>query len=590
MKTKRVIALLFALMLAFCAALPAFAEGERSQVEGYSVSAPGGRITKGAVVTITVKVKANHTFEKYETVSVLFNNSDSFVREETDGGVVLDTEDHFTVTFTNVKYTGQGNLLTFTVHYNGNDKLNGTGLDSEWLTVPIRECSGEGEPQTEGPKSEGVKTEPPVKTNAVPVIQINRENRQTPVNAGESFKLNVLLANAAPAAATNAVVYLTPGAGLTLEENKATKTVGTVPANGVATVPVALKAANPLQMSQLTLGVALKYQYTTADGKVAEGTVEEKILIPATPTKTTQTKADISVPTLVVTQYEYGGSSVTAGKAFQLTVSFRNTSKTTAAENVSMIINTSENLNLTASSNTFHFDSIKPNETKKQSIEMIVPANTALSSAKANLSFRYEYTANGARSSGTANESLSMPVYLPDSFSLTEPGAIVATQATEVNLSIPYDNHGKGAVNNVEAKIEFGGLGDATCEQPTRTLGRVDAGRTGSIDFTFTPNVVGELKLSVTVTYEDEMNEPRIVTMPLVMTVDEPEPNNYSPGEDGPYSEGRRTLSKSAIGAIVIGSVAIIVVIVSAAITLKRRREFYEWQAGFNWNDDNMRE
>ena len=582
MKTKRFIALLFALLLALGAVMPVFAEGEASQIDGYSITSSNGKIVKGSIVTIAVKLRAPHvkTADGKSIEAIL--SCDAFQ----DGSirVEVNSEDNeflrYTVIFSDVKYTGQGNLLKFVVHYNG------TGLPTEWMAVPIVECTS-GEITTAAPKTEPSSSRA-ASTPAIPYIQINREERKTPVTAGESFTVNVVFLNPAPAAASNAVASFTPGEGLVLEESTASKSVGTIPANGVVPVPVKLKASNPIQTASLMLSVTLKYTYAAADGKIVEGSAQERILIPATVTKTPVTKSDSVAPTVIISQYDYGGSSVAAGEPFQLALSFRNTSKNTSAENVTMVVSTSENLAITSSSNTFHIASLKPSEIQKQTVEMMVPANTALTSAKVTVSFRYEYVIDGARTASTSSESISLPVYQPNSFSLTEPDPVFATRATEVALSIPYINQGKGEVKNVEAKIEFGGLGDATCEEQVKLVGNVAAGRSGSIDFFFTPNVAGELKLSVTVTYEDEMEEPRIVTMPLVMTVEEPDANN---GEvnNNPYNIGGRRLPKAVIVAIAIGGVSLLVIIVSVIITIRKRRAFYAWQAGFGWGNEDPR-
>lgn len=581
MKAKRSFALFLALLLTVCLACPALAEGEegaaaesQSIVVDYTVTVPDGRLTKGATAVIAVKVRNPLLLTADGKAIDVTRTADSFKGGSVSVAVTSadDKPLEYTVTFTDVQYTGKGNSLNSFVLYRDCD------LPVEPLNVTVEECVEVTEAQTDP------------KPLPVPDIQINRDEL-APVGAGERFQVTVRFSNASAAAANAAVAVFEPGEGLTLEESKTSKPVGTLGADASAAVTVALRAADAIAASPLTLGVTLQYTYAAADG-TAQGTAEEKLLIPAAVSKPNAAKADSATPNIIVTHYSAGKASVAAGETFDLTISFRNTSKTTAVDNIVMTVDAGESLAITSASNTYYYPSLKPGETKTQKIEMQVPANAAVTSAKAEIAFRYEYVSGGERTAANTGESLSVPVYLPDRFSITPPEPITAVQGSEVNLSVPYVNRGKGEISNVEAKLAFAAGSDATCEQPDQLLGNIEAGKSGTIDFFFTPNTVGELKFTVTVSYEDEMTEAKTVTLPLTVTVEEAaEQEEFMPDDEGMEDAGDHTTAKRILIAAAIAVPLLAAVVVVIVIRLKKKKRAVDaLPADFDWGDGAAKE
>ena len=535
MKAKRSFALFLALLLTVCLACPALAEGEegaaaesQSIVVDYTVTVPDGRLTKGATAVIAVKVRNPLLLTADGKNIDVTRTADSFKGGSVSVAVTSadDKPLEYTVTFTDVQYTGKGNSLNSFVLYRDCD------LPVEPLNVTVEECVEVTEPQTDP------------KPLPVPDIQINRDEL-APVGVGERFQVTVRFSNASAAAANAAVAVFEPGEGLTLEESKTSKPVGTLGADASAAVTVALRAADPIAASPLTLGVTLQYTYAAA-----------------------------------------------AGETFDLTISFLNTSKTTAVDNIVMTVDAGESLAITSASNTYYFPLLKPGETKTQKIEMQVPTNAAVTSAKAEIAFRYEYVTGGERTAANTGESLSVPVYLPDRFSITPPEPITAMQGSEVNLSVPYVNRGKGEISNVEAKLAFAAGSDATCEQPDQLLGNIEAGKSGTIDFFFTPNTVGELKFTVTVSYEDEMTEAKTVSLPLTVTVEEAaEQEEFMPDDEGMEDAGDHTTAKRILIAAAIAVPLLAAVVVVIVIRLKKKKRAVDaLPADFDWGDGAAKE
>lgn len=228
-----------------------------------------------------------------------------------------------------------------------------------------------------------------------------------------------------------------------------------------------------------------------------------------------------ATPYIIVERYTYGENSVQAGKTFDLTVFFKNTSKTLPVENIMMSLETDEGLSITSSSNTFYIESLAPQGTLSKTIQMKATGQSQSSSPSINISFRYEYVDDGTRQSQTTSERISIPVIEPDRFEVTVPQAPENAMAFEETvLSFPYVNKGKGTLSNVAVKVE----GDIPCLSPVQNLGNFEAGKSGSIDVIVTPEEAKEYTFTVVVTYENASGDPVELKYPFTMMVSEPAP------------------------------------------------------------------
>lgn len=153
MKTKnaliRLFSLAFALLFAFTAVLPAFAEEDEEPTEGetetmlssqsvvtsYEIKYPAGKIEKDRLASIEVNVKnLQLKTEDCGTIDITrtvdsFKDGRASVKVTSSPGQLLT----FTVTFINLVYTGRGQSLDFIVLYKG------TGLPHENLSVTVGE-------------------------------------------------------------------------------------------------------------------------------------------------------------------------------------------------------------------------------------------------------------------------------------------------------------------------------------------------------------------------------------------------------------------------------------------------------------------
>ncbi|MDY6017852.1 MAG: hypothetical protein SPI97_09580 [Oscillospiraceae bacterium] len=593
MKTKnaliRLFSLAFALLFAFTAVLPAFAEEDEEPTEGeteamlssqsvvtsYEIKYPAGKIEKDRLASIEVNVKnLQLKTEDCGTIDITrtvdsFKDGRASVKVTSSPGQLLT----FTVTFINLVYTGRGQSLDFIVLYKG------TGLPHENLSVTVGECVEYTEPVTE----EVTKKEPDA-----PNIVINRSDIGT-VKPGDAFTVTVTFNNLSSTAATDAVATFEPSEGLAINEKSFSKTVGKIAGKGSAKITVNLKALPSAASASQTLSVNLKYNYAALTA-TAQGTADEKLNIPLAISGEAGQSGNAATPNIIVSNYSYGGSPIAAGDTFSLSVTFKNTSAKLPVDNIVMSLETGENLSITSSSNTFYFSSLPAGGSKTQTVEMQVPANAAVTGAKADISFKYEYVLNGERASSSASESLSIPVYLPDRFSVTEPEAVFSTVGEETDISLPYVNRGKGEISNVEAVIEFDSPDSATCEMPKQNLGNFEAGKSGTIDFFFTPNMAGEMSVKLIINYEDEMTQPKSIEIPLTFTVEDMIMPSDEPEYPGEYEEPEESGNAKKIVLIcaVAAVLAAVIVTVIIIVLKKKKKAKVEIPDSFDWEDANQ--
>lgn len=574
---KRAVSLLAVMLFCFSIGTPVWAtEGESADSQSVTVSYTASKATvkKGDKVTLSVKIRNLKMDTSLSTGVDITRTPDSFregsvsSRITSQAGSLLE----YTVVFNDIIYTGKGQDLSFIVMYQGTD------CEPETLTVCINECVEYTE-------------ETSAKEQAAPMVVINRADLPHAIKAGESFTLDVLIRNSSATPIHNAVAVLEPGEGLILAESKTSKTVGTVLPLSVAIVKVKLKADSSVQAATLSLNVSLKYKYDTATG-YAESAADEKLLIPfAASAEQGGDQSAVATPNIIISNYSYGGSSVAAGEKFNLSVTFTNTSKTIGVENIVMAVQTGEALSITSASNTYYVDKLEANASKTVVIEVQALANAAVTSANADISFGYEYVKGGERSAGSATESLSIPLYLPDRFTVSQPETLYATAGEEVTVSLPYINRGKGEISNVEACITFENEDAAFCEECKQNLGNFEAGKSGTIDFFFTPNEAGELKFTVTVAYEDEMTQPKTVELPLTVTVEEGVMDDPGMWGDEPVEEEESSPSKWVIIIpIAVGLVGITVATLLIVKKRKKKKAAVSLPDNFDWDDTSAEE
>ena len=222
-------------------------------------------------------------------------------------------------------------------------------------------------------------------------------------------------------------------------------------------------------------------------------------------------------PYVIISSYSYGKGDLVAGETRNITMTFRNTSKTMAVENMMVTMTLPDAMMLTSSSNSFYIESLAAEGTITKTVNVTVKPTAAAQSHSMTVDFTYDYLDNGVRRNAKTTETISMPVLQVNRFTVT--GIDLPQQifiGEENNLSVNFVNKSRTDIYNLSAKLNCEGLSNNGEEQ---YLGNLASGTTSSADFYITGNEKCELVGEVIITYEDTNMNQRTVSVPFTTQV-----------------------------------------------------------------------
>ena len=568
------------LALVLCAALlpvnVAKATGESTTAQARtSFLITGYRASRSSIYTgdtVDITVYLSRTDGSNDSIRVV-RGLDSF-QDGTASAVASGQNGEYTVTFTGLTYTGDsGKQLAFTIYYEG----NGGGYQ-DGNTVPVRECV----PYTE-PKPE---PEPTPETIPEPRAVFNSDGTSTSIAAGETKTITVYIQNAGTTAMRDPILTLKSSGSLLIMGSQ-DYMLDDIRAGRDTAVTVTVKAPDKIESQMQTIDASLSFYYDNGT-QLTGGSASGSVNVLSTVTKDTKDEETIASPTpiVILSKYNYGGSSVAAGSSTNLSFSFTNTSKTIKIENVMVTVTGGQDLMLNGSTNTFYFESVAASGSKTVTVPMKAAQLISASAQDVKIDVTYEYVDQNARKSGNATLSLSVPLYQPDRFELSEPKtSYTGYVGEETSLTIDYVNKGKSAINNVEATIS----GDIDSPTPYQRVGTIDGGKNGTIAFAVTPQLEGENQVKIVITYEDSNGntKERVFEATVEAMAYEPaDPGMDDPGMIDP--EPAHTFPwKYVIIALVVIAIIALIVLRARKKKAKQKAEQALWD---KWDEEELAE
>lgn len=521
---------------------------------GTSFLITGYRASRSSIYTgdtVDITVYLSRTDGSNDSIRVV-RGLDSF-QDGTASAVASGQNGEYTVTFTGLTYTGDsGKQLAFTIYYEG----NGGGYQ-DGNTVPVRECV----PYTE-PKPE---PEPTPETIPEPRAVFNSDGTSTSIAAGETKTITVYIQNAGTTAMRDPILTLKSSGSLLIMGSQ-DYMLDDIRAGRDTAVTVTVKAPDKIESQMQTIDASLSFYYDNGT-QLTGGSASGSVNVLSTVTKDTKDEETIASPTpiVILSKYNYGGSSVAAGSSTNLSFSFTNTSKTIKIENVMVTVTGGQDLMLNGSTNTFYFESVAASGSKTVTVPMKAAQLISASAQDVKIDVTYEYVDQNARKSGNATLSLSVPLYQPDRFELSEPKtSYTGYVGEETSLTIDYVNKGKSAINNVEATIS----GDIDSPTPYQRVGTIDGGKNGTIAFAVTPQLEGENQVKIVITYEDSNGNTKERVFEATVEAMAYEPAD--PGMDDPGMIDPEPASTFPWKYVII---ALIVIAIIALIVLRARKK-----------------
>ena len=242
--------------------------------------------------------------------------------------------------------------------------------------------------------------------------------------------------------------------------------------------------------------------------------IDNATIYPETPDDNKDNNEPVAAqPYVIISSYSYGKGDLVAGETRNVTMTFRNTSKTMAVENMMVTITMPDAMMLTSSSNSFYIESLAAEGTITKTVNVTVKPTAAAQSHSMTLDFTYDYMDGSTRRNAKTTETISMPVLQVDRFTVT--GIDLSPQifiGEETGLSVNFVNKSRTEIYNLSAKLSCEALTNNGEEQ---YLGNLGSGTTSSADFYITPSDAGDIVGEVIITYEDTNMNQRTVTVPF---------------------------------------------------------------------------
>ena len=545
-------------------------------ITGYEASRSS--IETGDTVSITVYL--SRTDGRSDKIRVV-RGLDSFQGGTAD---VIRTGSYgsYEVTFDNLTYTGDTNkTLNFTIYYDGATDEAGKPIVNGGYqpnnSVPVRECV----PYTE-PKPE---PEPTPETIPAPRAVFNSDGMVSAIAAGETKVITVYIQNAGTTAMRDPILTLKSSGSLLIMGSQ-DYMLDDIRAGRDTAVNVTVKALDKVESQMQTIDASLSFYYD--DGtQLTNGSASGSVNVLSAVSNDGQNE-DIASPTpiVILSKYNYGGSSVAAGSGTNLSFSFTNTSKKLAIENVMVTVTGGSDLMLNGSTNTFYFDAIAAGGSKSVTVPMKAAQLISASAQNVQIAVTYEYVDQNARKSGSATLSLSVPLYQPDRFELSEPKtSYTGYVGEETSLTIDYVNKGKSAISNVDATIS----GDIDSPTPYQRVGTIDGGKNGTIAFAVTPQLEGENQVKIVITYEDSNGNTKERVFEATVEAMAYEPAD--PGMDDPGMIDPEPASTFPWKYVIIAVVAaLIVLLIVLRIRKKKAKQKAEQALWDKWDEEELAE
>lgn len=542
---------------------------------GTSFLITGYRASRSSIYTgdtVDITVYLSRTDGGNDSIRVV-RGLDSF-QDGTASAVASGQNGEYTVTFTGLTYTGDsGKQLAFTIYYEG----NGGGYQ-DGNTVPVRECVPYTEP-TPAP-------EPTPETIPEPRAVFNSDGTSTSIAAGETKTITVYIQNAGTTAMRDPILTLKSSGSLLIMGSQ-DYMLDDIRAGRDTAVTVTVKAPDKIESQMQTIDASLSFYYDNGT-QLTGGSASGSVNVLSTVTKDTKDEETIASPTpiVILSKYNYGGSSVAAGSSTNLSFSFTNTSKTIKIENVMVTVTGGQDLMLNGSTNTFYFESVAASGSKTVTVPMKAAQLISASAQDVKIDVTYEYVDQNARKSGNATLSLSVPLYQPDRFEMSEPtSSYTGYVGEETSLTIDYVNKGKSAINNVEATIS----GDIDSPTPYQRVGTIDGGKNGTIAFAVTPQLEGENQVKIVITYEDSNGNTKERVFEATVEAMAYEPTD--PGMDDPGMIDPEPASTFPWKYVIIAVVAaLIVLLIVLRIRKKKAKQKAEQALWDKWDEEELAE
>lgn len=244
---------------------------------------------------------------------------------------------------------------------------------------------------TECQLDEGATSEPVEEKSSLMVenYSVNKEN----LREGNTFDLSVTIRNNGQKTCNNVNVMLPTLDRITVNGKLNVQVISSLDPGATATVTFPMICAASMPTGNVSVPISV------SSDEVTEKTTNAFVFVTGTaddPDDPGSGETPEMKPVVILESYDYGGQAVLGGKEFELTMNFKNTSRTQSIENAVIKVSAVTNdagagaaFTPANSSSTFYIESIAPGQTAQEKITLLPKADAAPNSYSMQVSFDY---------------------------------------------------------------------------------------------------------------------------------------------------------------------------------------------------------
>ncbi len=293
--------------------------------------------------------------------------------------------------------------------------------------------------------------------------------------------------------------------------------------------------------------------------------------VPVKPDTDPSLQPDGFVPKILINEFYTTPGDVVAGEDFSLTVTFKNTSKTSSVENLKAVVSSDGTFNPVSGSSTMFVQHLSPGGSSTVEINLHPKADAAPGSY--NISFAMNYDSAASKDPITDSETIAIPVHQIPKVKITNlitEGSMTA--GSDVNVMTTVNNTGKCTIYNVSAIIRDR---DGLLSSEELYLGNLQPGASGNVDVYLTALEQGDVAVVADFKYENENGE--IFTDSLTSDIYISEPSDKDPWVDDiidPEPEQKAFPWGLAVGGIAVtGGIITAIVLSSRKKKIQRQKD-----------------
>ena len=340
-----------------------------------------------------------------------------------------------------------------------------------------------------------------VEEKVKPIMLVNNISAgESVISADSNFQLSFDVANAGEITAENVELKLTglTGDAFMVVNSNDYRYLGNMESGVTKHVAFDMYASENIKKGLNTLTAEIKYNDTTGN----EYTVEKTIYILDVKSDNESSEDDGGAkPKIIISSYSTSPSSIVAGKPFDFTFTFKNTSTDKKLRNMKITLSAADGaFIITKGSNTFYIEELGVEEEMVKSIELKSKQDLTSNSYPITLDFDYE---DFTGKEYTASETINIPVTEYSKLVINSVYAGEAYLGSNTSLSFDYINMGKATISNLTASVE----GDYTSVQSINYIGNLTAGSSDYYDIEVTPTKSGANYGTLVLAFEDSSGQ-----------------------------------------------------------------------------------